>query len=54
MYVSNSFKKYDGYKALKILEVTSILNIQKDYCSKFIKKYQMHKSCPHKYTFKTC
>ena len=31
MYVSNSFKKYDGYKA-KILEVTSILNIQKDYC----------------------
>ena len=26
MYVSNSFKKYDGYKALKILEVTSILN----------------------------
>ena len=25
MYVSNSFKKYDGYKALKILEVTSIL-----------------------------
>ena len=21
MYVSNSFKKYDGYKALKILEV---------------------------------
>ena len=39
MYVSNSFKKYDGYKALKILEVTSILNIQKkkDYCSGFIK-----------------
>ena len=33
MYVSNSFKKYDGYKALKILEVISILNIQKDYCS---------------------
>ena len=31
MYVSNSFKKYDGYKTLKILEVTSILNIQKDY-----------------------
>ena len=31
MYVSNPFKKYDGYKALKILEVTSILNIQKDY-----------------------
>ena len=37
MYVSNSFKKYDGYKALKLLEVTSILNIQKDYCSGFIK-----------------
>ena len=37
MYVSNSFKKYNGYKALKILEVTSILNIQKDYCSGFIK-----------------
>ena len=37
MSVSNSFKKYDGYKALKILEVTSILNIQKDYCSGFIK-----------------
>ena len=32
MYVSNSFKKYDGYKALKLLEVISILNIQKDYC----------------------
>ena len=32
MYVSNSFK-YDGYKALKILEVISILNIQKNYCS---------------------
>ena len=31
--ISNSF----GYKALKILEVTSILNIQKDYCSGFIK-----------------
>ena len=56
MYVSNSFKKYDGYKALKILEVTSILNIQKDYCSGFIKniRHQMHKPCPHKYTFKTC
>ena len=25
MYASNSFKKYDGYKALKILEVISIL-----------------------------
>ena len=37
MYVSNSFKKYDEYKALKISEVTSILNIQKDYCSGFIK-----------------
>ena len=33
MYVSNSIKKYDGYKALKILEVILILNIQKDYCS---------------------
>ena len=30
-------KNNDGYKALKILEVTSILNIQKDYCSGFIK-----------------
>ena len=29
MYVSNSFKKYDGYKALIILEVISIPNIQK-------------------------
>ena len=29
MYVSNSFKKYDGYKALKILEVTSILKHSK-------------------------
>ena len=37
MYVSNSFKKYDGYKALKILEVILILNIQKDYCSGFTK-----------------
>ena len=38
MYVSNSFKKYDGYKALKILEVISILNIQKNYCSsRFLK-----------------
>ena len=37
MYVSNSFKKYDGCKALKILEVTSILNIQKNYCSGFTK-----------------
>ena len=37
MYVSNAFKKYDGYKGLKILEVTSILNIQKEYCSGFIK-----------------
>ena len=33
MYVS--FKKHDGYKALKILEVISILNIQKNYCSGF-------------------
>ena len=33
MYVSNSFKKYDGYKTLKILEVISILNIQKNYCT---------------------
>ena len=30
MYVSNSFKKYDGYKALKTLEAISILNIKKD------------------------
>ena len=37
MYVSNSFKKYDGYKALKILEVILIPNIQKDYCSGFTK-----------------
>ena len=37
MYVSNSIKKYDGYKALKILEVILILNIQKDYCSGFTK-----------------
>ena len=37
MYVSNSFKKYDGYKALIILEVISILNIQKDYCSRLTK-----------------
>ena len=29
MYVSNSFKKYDGYKALKILEVISILTFKK-------------------------
>ena len=29
MYVSNSFKKYDGYKALKILEVISILTLKK-------------------------
>ena len=33
MYVSNSFKKYDEYKALKILKFISILNIQKNYCS---------------------
>ena len=37
MYVSNSIKKYDGYKALRILEVILILNIQKDYCSGFTK-----------------
>ena len=39
MYVSNSFKKYDGYKALNILEVEVILilNIQNDYCSGFTK-----------------
>ena len=29
MYASNSFKKYDGYKALKILEVISILRFKK-------------------------
>ena len=57
MYVSNSFKKYDGYKALKILEVISILNIQKDYCSGFTKNIRYInclQPCPHKYTFKTC
>ena len=44
MYVSNSFTKYDGYKALKILEVISILNIQKDYCSRFTKNIRyIHK-----------
>ena len=37
MYVSNSFKKYDGYKALNILEVILILKIQNDYCSGFTK-----------------
>ena len=57
MYVSNSFKKYDGYKALKILEVISILNIQKDYCSGFTKNIRYInclQPCSHKYTFKTC
>ena len=47
MYVSNSFKKYDGYEALKILEVILILNIQKTIVDS--KKYQMHKllqPCP--------
>ena len=28
-HASNSFKKYDGYKALKILEVISILRFKK-------------------------
>ena len=49
MYASNSFKKYDGYKVLKILQVISIAieitsnifntncNIQKNYCSGFTK-----------------
>ena len=41
MYVSNSFKKYDGYKALKILVVILILNIQKDYCSGFTKNIRL-------------
>ena len=36
--VSNSFKKYDGYKALKILAVISILNIQKNY-----RRVEIHK-----------
>ena len=44
MYVSNSFKKYDGYKALIILEVISILNIQKDYCSRFTKNMRCIKT----------
>ena len=51
MYVSNSFKKYDGYKALIILEVISILNIQKDYCSRFTKNIRCInclQPCPHK------
>ena len=30
MYASNSFKKYDGYNALKILEVISILRLKKN------------------------
>ena len=45
MYVSNSFKKYDGYKALKILEVRFTKNIRCINCLQ---------PCPHKYTFKTC
>ena len=30
-------QKYDGYKALIILEVILTPNIQKDYCSRFTK-----------------
>ena len=37
-------QKYDGYKALKILEAISILNIQKDYCSGFTKNIKCIKT----------
>ena len=50
-------QKYDGYKALIILEVISIPDIQKDYCSRFTKNIRCInclQPCPHKYTFKTC
>ena len=29
MYISNSFKKYDGYKALKILKLFQFLTFKK-------------------------
>ena len=60
MYVSNSFKKYDGYKALKILEVISILTFKKRFTKNvrciyiyIYKTCQLLQPCPHKYTFQT-
>ena len=59
MYASNSFKKYNGYKALKILEFISILRFKKTV-SGFTKNIrcincEMLQPCPpHKYTFQTC
>ena len=64
MYASNSLKKYNGYKALKILEVISILRFKKTVsgftknircinCEMF--QWEMLQPCPpHKYTFQTC
>ena len=57
--VSNSFKKYDGYKELKILEVISILTFKKTIVvdsekisDKTVKCY--YPALINIYTFQTC
>ena len=51
MFQTHSKNMMDIYKALIILEVISIPNIQKDYCSRFTKNIRCInclQPCPHK------